>query len=196
MAKASKTTRGVVLTLIGGTCWGFSGTCAKFLMDGYGVDPVWLVCVRQFFASWLFLALAAAVPGDRKRLRDLVRELGRGWRTLALVVVTAACMMVNSVCYIVTVKVTNSATATVLQTLALVVLMVYSCVTARRGPRRRELAGLALALGGTFLIATAVTLRTSRCLRRALRGASRHASPTRCTAPCPRGCSSGGGALP
>ena len=63
MAKASKTTRGVVLTLIGGTCWGFSGTCAKFLMDGYGVDPVWLVCVRQFFASWLFLALAAAVPG-------------------------------------------------------------------------------------------------------------------------------------
>lgn len=154
MAKASKTTRGVVLTLIGGTCWGFSGTCAKFLMDGYGVDPVWLVCVRQFFASWLFLALAAAVPGDRKRLRDLVRELGRGWRTLALVVVTAACMMVNSVCYIVTVKVTNSATATVLQTLALVVLMVYSCVTARRGPRRRELAGLALALGGTFLIAT------------------------------------------
>ena len=60
MAKASKTTRGVVLTLIGGTCWGFSGTCAKFLMDGYGVDPVWLVCVRQFFASWLFLALAAA----------------------------------------------------------------------------------------------------------------------------------------
>ena len=121
MAKASKTTRGVVLTLIGGTCWGFSGTCAKFLMDGYGVDPVWLVCVRQFFASWLFLALAAAVPGDRKRLRDLVRELGRGWRTLALVAVTAACMMVNSVCYIVTVKVTNSATATVLQTLALVV---------------------------------------------------------------------------
>ena len=154
MAKASKTTRGVVLTLIGGTCWGFSGTCAKFLMDGYGVDPVWLVCVRQFFASWLFLALAAAVPGDRRRLRDLVRELGRSWRTLALVAVTAACMMVNSVCYIVTVKVTNSATATVLQTLALVVLMVYSCVTARRGPRRRELAGLALALGGTFLIAT------------------------------------------
>ena len=53
-----------------------------------------------------------------------------------------------------TVKVTTSAPATVLQTLALVVLMVYSCVGARRGPRRRELAGLALALGGTFLIAT------------------------------------------
>lgn len=154
MASSSKTTRGVVLTLIGGTCWGFSGTCAKFLMDGYGVDPVWLVCVRQFFASWLFLALACASRTDRERLGGLVRELGRGWKTLALVAVTAACMMVNSVCYIVTVKVTNSATATVLQTLALVVLMVYSCVAARRGPRGRELAGLALALGGTFLIAT------------------------------------------
>ena len=49
---------------------------------------------------------------------------------------------------------TNSATATVLQTLALVVLMVYACVRSRRSPRGRELAGLALALGGTFLIAT------------------------------------------
>ena len=58
----SKTTRGVVLALIGGTCWGFSGTCAKFLMDSYAVDPVWLVCVRQLAASVLFLAYAATPP--------------------------------------------------------------------------------------------------------------------------------------
>ncbi len=154
MSDSSKTTRGVVLTLIGGTFWGFSGTCAKFLMDGYGLDPVWIVAVRQFFAGWLFLALACASPRDRESLRGLVAARGGGWRGLAMLVATAACMMLNSVCYNVAVKLTNSATATVLQTLALVVLMVYACVRARRSPRRRELAGLALALGGTFLIAT------------------------------------------
>ncbi len=154
MAKDRKTTRGVILTLIGGTCWGFSGTCAKFLMDSYGADPVWLVCVRQFFASWLFLALAASNAGDRERLGELVRTRLGGAKGALLFLATAICMMVNSVCYIVTVKVTNSATATVLQTLALVVLMVYACVLKARMPRRRELAGLALALGGTFLLAT------------------------------------------
>lgn len=154
MAKDRNTTRGVILTLIGGTCWGFSGTCAKFLMDGYNADPVWLVCVRQFFASWLFLALAASNTNDRARLRGLVAERLGGAKGALLFLATALCMMVNSVCYIVTVKVTNSATATVLQTLALVILMLYSCVLKKRAPRRRELAGLALALGGTFLLAT------------------------------------------
>lgn len=150
----SKTTRGVVLALIGGTCWGFSGTCAKFLMDSYAVDPVWLVCVRQLAASVLFLAYAAAVPGERVHLHDLARTRMGGVAGVVTMVLTALCMMANSCGYVVTINITNSATATVLQALGLVVLMVYACVVARRRPRRRELAGLVLALGGTFLLAT------------------------------------------
>ncbi len=154
MAKDRKTIRGVILTLIGGTCWGFSGTCAKFLMDTYGADPVWLVCVRQFFASWLFFALAAANTSDRGRLQELVRTRMGGAKGALLFLATTICMMVNSVCYIVAVKVTNSATATVLQALALAMLMVYACIKSARLPRRREMVGLVLALGGTFLLAT------------------------------------------
>ena len=154
MAKDRKTLRGVILTLLGGTLWGFSGTCAKFLMDGYGADPIWLVGVRQFFASWLFIALAMSNRSDRERMDELVRTRFGGPASIALFVATAVCMGVNSVCYITTVKVTNSATATVLQTLALVVLMVYSCVVARRAPRKREMLGLVLAIGGTYLLAT------------------------------------------
>ena len=93
MSDSSTTTRGVVLTLIGGTFWGVSGTCAKFLMDGYGLDPVWIVAVRQFFAGWLFLALACASPRDRESLRGLVAARGGGWRGLAMLVATAACMI-------------------------------------------------------------------------------------------------------
>lgn len=150
----SRTTRGVVLTLVGGTCWGFSGTCAKFLMDSYAVDPVWLVCVRQLAASVLFLAYAAVVSGERVRLHDLARTRMGGVAGVVTMALTALCMMANSCGYVVTINITNPATATVLQALGLVVLMVYACVAARRRPRRRELAGLVLALGGTFLLAT------------------------------------------
>ena len=153
-ARAAKTRRGVVLTLVGGTCWGFSGTCAKFLMDSYGVDPLWLVCVRQLLASVLFIALAAALPRDREHLREFVRARGGGLATMGGLALTALCMMANSGGYVITIDLTNSATATVLQTLGLVVLMLFACVAARRLPRRREAAGVVLALAGTFLLAT------------------------------------------
>ena len=154
MARSGKALRGVVATLVGGTCWGFSGTCAKFLMDAYAIDPIWLVCVRQLASSVLFLCLATAMPSDRKRLGEFVRTRGGGVVGVAALVLTALCMMANSSSYIIAISLTNAATATVLQALGLVLLMLYACLKKRRSPRRRELAGLVLALCGTFLLAT------------------------------------------
>ena len=51
-------------------------------------------------------------------------------------------------------RLTNAGTATVLQCLQLVIIMGYACVIDRRMPRPREVIGIGLALGGTFLIAT------------------------------------------
>lgn len=150
----SKTTRGILLTLIGGSCWGFSGTCAKFLMDTYSVDPIWLVCVRQLGASVLFITLALILPRDRESLHELWRTRAGGAKGITVLIMTAFSMMANSICYIVAIQKTNSATATVLQTLGIVFLMGYACVLARRGPRRREILGVILALLGTFLLAT------------------------------------------
>ncbi len=156
MTKANNVRRGVLLTLLGGTCWGFSGTCAKFLMDGYGVTPLWLLCVRQLTASLLFFVYVFAAPRERVRFAELGEAVRTSPRSsgIGLFFATAFCMMVNSLSYIMTIKITNSATATVLQALSLVLLMIFSCVVAKRLPRRRESLGLALALGGTFLLAT------------------------------------------
>ena len=60
----------------------------------------------------------------------------------------------NQLFYLLAVRYTNAGTATVLQCLQLVLIMGYTCVVGRRLPRKRELAGLVLAFGGTFLIAT------------------------------------------
>lgn len=154
MPKVSKTTRGVILTLIGGSCWGFSGTCAKFLMDTYALDPLWMVCVRQLCASALFFIYVFVTPENHAKFSELVETRAEGGRALAKLTLTALCMMANSCCYLIAINRTNSATATVLQTLGLVLLMIYACMSAHRAPRKREILGLILALAGTFLLAT------------------------------------------
>ena len=140
---------GVAATLAGGTFWGFSGTCASFLFDNYQVDTLWLTCARQICSGLLFLIPILAF--DRVRFIKL-------WRTprdlAILLVFTLGGVLLNQFGYLMAVRLTNAGTATVLQCLQLVIIMVYACLRTRRAPRRRELAGVALALAGTYLIAT------------------------------------------
>ena len=148
-ASTRKLIMGVLATLVGGSFWGFSGTSASFLFDTYHVDTLWLMSVRQILAGLLFMAVV--VTRDRERLIKL-------WTTAAdrkqLLLFTAFGLLFNQFCYLSAVRLTNAGTATVLQCLQLVIIMGYTCVTDRRMPRTREVIGIGLALGGTFLIAT------------------------------------------
>lgn len=148
-ASTRKMITGVLATLVGGSFWGFSGTSASFLFDTYHVDTLWLMSVRQILAGLLFMAVV--VTRDRERLIKL-------WTTppdrKQLLLFTAFGLLFNQFCYLSAVRLTNAGTATVLQCLQLVIIMGYACVTDRRMPRTREVIGIGLALGGTFLIAT------------------------------------------
>ncbi|OUP06334.1 EamA family transporter [Collinsella sp. An2] len=140
---------GVLSTLFGGIFWGFSGTCASLLFDVYHMDTIWLMCTRQLCAGLLFLALILAT--DRKRFVAL-------WTNphdrLIVLVFSACGVLLNQFGYLTSVRLTNAGTATVMQTLQLLIIMAYACINARRVPRRREILGVALALLGTYLIAT------------------------------------------
>ncbi|MEG0620928.1 MAG: DMT family transporter, partial [Raoultibacter sp.] len=61
--------RGIICALLGGIAWGFSGTCAQMLMQSYGVDPLWIICVRLLISAAFFLVVT------------LVKD----WRTLVAV---------------------------------------------------------------------------------------------------------------
>ncbi len=140
---------GVIATLIGGFFWGFSGTSASLLFSHYQVDTFWLLSVRQIFAGLLFMAVV--LVRDRDRLIRL-------WTTPAHIreqlLFTIFGLLLNQFGYLMAVRLTNAGTATVLQCLQLVIIMIVTCLRRHRSPRRRELAGLVLALLGTFLIAT------------------------------------------
>ena len=70
--------RGIVATLVGGTFWGLNGTVSKWLMDTYAIDPLWLVCLRELAACWLFLAAAAVTSikiwVQKRGLWNLIKE--------------------------------------------------------------------------------------------------------------------------
>lgn len=148
-AQSRKLIAGVLAALFGGAFWGLSGTCASYLFDVCHLDTMWLLAVRQLAAGALFMIVILAT--DRARFVKLLhnrRHLG------IMVIFTFLGIFANQLFYLVAVRMTNAGTATVLQCLQLVLIMGYTCIRSRRAPRHREIAGLVLAFGGSFLIAT------------------------------------------
>ena len=145
----NKTMIGIVFALAGGLCWGFSGSCGQFLFDVYKLDPIWLCSVRVFCAGLILLALSLIkckkqVLAILKNKKDLLFTFLFGILGL----------LISQLCYLTAISYSNAATATVLQYLGPVMIMVFTCVWKKRAPNLAELFALILALGGTFLIAT------------------------------------------
>lgn len=149
VAARRRAVAGVVITLLGGALWGCNGTLVSYLLSHYHVQELWLVVVRELGASVLFLATALLT--NRENLVGILRDKS----SLAQLIITAfTCILFSNVCYIQAISWTNPATATVLQALNIVMVVVWVCLSTKRKPRPREVAGGLLALIGTFLLAT------------------------------------------
>lgn len=140
---------GVGLVLIGGIMWGCNATVSKVLMGPYHVDPLWLACVRELLAGVLFLVVAAV--RTPKLLTGAMRNR-RDWPWF--LACSVVCVLLVQVAYLSSIDWTNAGTATVLQALNLLFVLAYVCIRGRRWPGLREGIGVALAFGGTALIAT------------------------------------------
>lgn len=110
---------------------------------------MWVMSVRMVLAGILFLLFSVA-RGDRRPF-----ELLRGKSAVRdLLLFAGAGLFLNQFSYLMAIQATNSATATVLQSLQLLPIAAVACVIGRRAPKRREVIGMVLALAGTFLITT------------------------------------------
>lgn len=141
--------RGVACALAGGALWGFSGTAVSYLFRSSGIDPMWVMSVRMVLAGILFLLFSVA-RGDRRPF-ELLRDKSA---VRDLLLFAGAGLFLNQFSYLMAIQATNSATATVLQSLQLLPVAAVACVIGRRAPKRREVIGMVLALTGTFLITT------------------------------------------
>ena len=143
--------RGVIFALLGGIGWGFSGACGQYLFMYYDVNPLWLADVRMVCAGVMLTCVCMSVPRWRSATLKLMSHKSD---VVHLVVFALLGLTLCQVSYLLAIKYSNAATATVLQYIGPVFIVVYVCVSSLKAPRAREIIALICVIVGTFLIAT------------------------------------------
>lgn len=141
--------KGFFFTLLGGIFWGFSGACGQFLFSNYNLDAKDIMIIRTLFSGTLILLFnliknknkALSILKNKKDLKDLILFSIFG-------------LLFCQYSYLEAIKYSNAGTATVLEYLAPVLIIVYVCFKKVSLPKISEFISIILAISGTFLIAT------------------------------------------
>lgn len=147
--KKSKTALGILLSLMGGIFWGFSGSCGQYLFTYHSVDSRWLVAVRMVVSGAILLFISAF--RHKKEIFAVWRGKGNIIRMAAF---TAFGLVLCQYAYFTAIQLSNAGTATVLQYLSPAMILVFLCVKNKKPPLLKEAVAIILAIGGTFIIAT------------------------------------------
>lgn len=141
--------KGLTFVIAGTTLWGMSGVGAQYLFSHQAVEPGWLVGVRLAIAGILLV-----IWGAFSNFRALISI----WRDrsdwLLLIAFALFGMIPSQFSYFMAVKYGNAPTATILQFLGPVFIIVYLALRHWRLPRRIDVISMLIALLGTYLLVT------------------------------------------
>ena len=140
---------GVIITLVAAVFWGFSGTCAQYIFDNFDADPTYLTAVRLLAAGLILVIIGLFT--DRKNMISIWTDRTSALR---LIIFTVTGFLFCELTYMKAISYSNSGTATILQYLGPVLIMIVSCFLARKLPKRKEVCAIIMALIGVFFIAT------------------------------------------
>ena len=144
----SNSLKGTILTVVAGIAWGLSGTSGQYLMV-HGISALVLTNLRLLIAGGILMLLAYATAKDK-----MLALLTDQKRLLSLLIFALIGLFLNQFAYLTAIQETNAGTATVLQYVCPVGILIYSCIKDKVAPTLGEIVSIILAIGGTFLIAT------------------------------------------
>ncbi len=144
----SNSLKGTLLTVVAGIAWGLSGTSGQCLM-AHGISALVLTNLRLLIAGGILMLLAYATAKDK-----ILVFLKDRKSLLSLLIFALIGLFLNQFAYLSAIQETNAGTATVLQYVCPVGILIYSCIKDRVAPTLGEIVSIILAIGGTFLIAT------------------------------------------
>lgn len=145
----NQSSKGVFFTIAGGSCWGMSGVMGKYLFDMRGLNAAWLVTVRLLAAGIIMLAIAYKSEKNGIFRVWKHRETAVG-QLIFSIVGMAACQMT----YFLAIEYSNPGTATVLQYIFPVIVMLFYIIVEKRIPGILEVIVLISVMVGVFLMAT------------------------------------------
>ncbi|MCK1201815.1 DMT family transporter [Streptococcus uberis] len=136
------------MVLVAGTAWGLSGVSGQYLMT-HGVNLNLLTSLRLIIAGSI-LGLFTLIKQREKILTLLSDKKG----VKQLIFFSLAGLLMNQFTYMNAIKYTNAGTATVLQYMSPVLILVAVSVVEKRLPSVAEALSIILAVLGTVIIAT------------------------------------------
>ena len=141
--------KGILFTIIGAICWGISGCFGQYLFIEKNMTAEWLVTIRLLVAGFCMVIMGLIVEKEKmwvifKNKKD----------TQALLLFSLLGMLMCQYTYFAAIEHSNAGTATVLQALNPILVLIYMCIKGKRNPQKIEVGAIFLALTGVFLLST------------------------------------------
>ena len=141
--------RGLFFASLGAMSWGISGVCSQYLFMNYDVDSSWLTAIRMVLSGILLLILSAFKDKDKIiKIWTIPKDVG--WLFAFSILGLLMCQYT----YVSAIKYSDSATATVLQSLNVVIMIVFMSIVTRTKMKFSQVLAVFLAVLGTYLIST------------------------------------------
>lgn len=141
--------KGTAVTVAGALFWAISSTCGQYLMQKRGYPAEWLTCVRMTVTGILLTAFSII------KNRGTAAKLFKSKKdTLILLIYGIAGLMLGQFTFLKAVDASNAGTATVLQYLSPIIIIIAVCIKNMRPPKVTEAVSVVLAFTGVFMLAT------------------------------------------
>lgn len=138
---------GIILTLLGATLWGVSGTSVQFVGNFRHMNLEWLLTMRLITAGLLTVLYGWIRQGNA------IFNVFHDWRdTLGLIVFGVFGMALCQYTYFRSIVIAGAGIATVLQYLAPSMIIIYLLVRYGKRPSTGEIISVILALAGTICL--------------------------------------------
>ena len=138
---------GIILTLLGATLWGVSGTSVQFVGNFRHMNLEWLLTMRLITAGLLTVLYGWIRQGNA------IFNVFHNWRdTLGLIVFGVFGMALCQYTYFRSIVIAGAGIATVLQYLAPSMIIIYLLVRHGKRPSTGEIISVILALAGTICL--------------------------------------------
>ncbi len=145
----SNFTKGILFTAAGSIGWGISGVCSQYLFSHYSINSSWLTAIRMILSGIILLLLV--IPKEKAAAFKIFKNKSdRSW----LFAFATLGLLLCQYTFLSAISFSNSGTATVLQSLNVVMMAVFMAVYTKTKMDSRQIIGIILAVVGTFLITT------------------------------------------
>ena len=140
---------GAFLALLPGVLWGLSGVFGQYLFQQRGISAEWLGTTRLLISGSLMLIISFA--GSREKTLAIFKDKKD---TRRLVIFAIFGLMAVQLTYFVAIAKSNAPTATILQYVFPVMIVLYTAVCGHKLPNKKEVVAVILAMAGIFLLVT------------------------------------------